>query len=150
MNLKKKISVEIKAYFEKQTDTKFKDSIFNTIMDGTDISLPNDFLKRWIKYSNEKPISDEELENEYDAFAKNLKWSLIVNKIGEENKIEPEKDELNEFSKELLKTQLAMYQPGQPVSETDLQMLNESMMKREDHVKKTYDALMEQKIVHLN
>ncbi len=144
--LKEKIKGEIEKYFSQQVEAKYKDNIFKSIMDVVSIDLPDSFLKRWIKFSNEKPISDEQIEAEYGDFAKNLKWSLIVNKIGKENNIEPEKEEIEAFSKEQLRQQLSMYQPGQPIEDKDLDMLNSSMMQREDHVKKTYDAMMEQKL----
>jgi trigger factor len=47
--------------------------------------LPDEFLKRWLKATNEKLI-DEELEGGYNDFAKNLKWTLIENKMIKDNK----------------------------------------------------------------
>ena len=34
------------------------------------IQMPDAFLKRWIQMSNEKPLSDEQLEKEYPNYAR--------------------------------------------------------------------------------
>ena len=49
------------------------------------VDLPNDFLKRWIQMSNEKPISKEEIEDQYENYEKGMKWQLIQGHIFKEN-----------------------------------------------------------------
>ncbi len=51
------------------------------------IELPDEFLRKWLKATNEK-LTDEELAEGYDDFAKNLKWTLIENKLIKDNNIE--------------------------------------------------------------
>jgi trigger factor len=112
--------------------------------------LPDDFLKRWIKISNEKPITEDVIEEEYPIFARNLRWSLIVNKISKDNDIKGEFEEIKEYSKEALRQQLKQYAPaGGGFSDEDLDNLNNNMLSKEDHVKKSYDAVMEQKLFNV-
>jgi trigger factor len=144
---KAQLKTELESYLSGSVAGKLKDEIFKTLLEKVDLPLPDAFLRRWIKVSNEKPLSDEQLENEYPTFARNLKWSLIVNKIGSENKLEGTFDEIKEFSKNQLLQQLKMYNPaGGSFSDEDLEMLNNSMLAKEEHVKKAYDAVMEQKL----
>jgi trigger factor len=60
--------------------------------------LPDEFLKRWLKATNEK-LSDEELEGGYNDFAQNLKWTLIENKIIVDNTIEIKYEDVFELAK---------------------------------------------------
>ena len=147
---KEKLSADLSEYLSQSESGKLNERIYNLLLDQTDIALPDAFLKRWIKFSNEKPITDEILEEEYPQFAKNLKWSLIVNKISQENDLKGDFEEVKEHSKNLLRRQLLQYAPsGEGFSDDDLEMLNNSMLQKEDHVKKSYDAVMEQKLFNV-
>lgn len=145
--LKAKLSDEVATYFTRETDAKLKNEIIQYLIDNVEMSFPDAFLKRWIKATNEEPITDEQVESDYENFLKGLRWQLITNKISKDNDIKAEKEDIEEFSKAELKKQLAMYNPnGNPISDEELQTFNASMMAREDHVKKTYEAVMEQKL----
>lgn len=144
---KEKLREDLSNYVEQSEKGKLNEKIYNLLIEETEIDLPDEFLKKWIKVSNEKPISDKDLEDEYPSFAKNLKWSLIVNKITKENDIKAEFEDISEFSKESLRQQLMQYSPdGGGFSEEDLDTLNASMLQKEDHMKKSFDAVMEEKL----
>jgi trigger factor len=138
---------DLAAHFERETEIRLKNDLTTFLLEKIDMDFPDDFLKRWIRVSNEKPITEEEVEADYENFTKGLKWNLISNKLGSENDIKAEKEEIEAFSREQLRKQLEMYNPGgNPISDEDLDTFNASMMAREDHVKKTYEAVMEQKL----
>ena len=50
-------------------------------MDNIKMDLPNEFLKKWLLAANEGKVSAEDIEKEYDAFAKNLRLDLIKGEI---------------------------------------------------------------------
>jgi trigger factor len=138
---------DLGKYLKQSEDGKLNQTIYELLLEQTNIILPDDFLKRWIKVSNEKPLTDEQLEAEYPAFEKNLRWSLIVNKIVKENELKGTFEEIKEASKESLRQQLQQYMTaGGSFSEDDLEMFNNNMLAKEEHVKKTYDVVMEQKL----
>lgn len=60
------------------------------------IELPEKFLKRWLNVSNEGKLSNEQIENEFPAFADNLRWTLLRDKIKEEAGIEVTNEEVYE------------------------------------------------------
>lgn len=144
---KDKLREELSSYTSQSESGKLNERIFNMLLEETEIPLPDTFLKKWIKISNEKPITEDVLEEEYPIFAKNLRWSLIVNKISKENDIKGDFEEIKEYSKEALRQQLKQYAPGGGgFSDEDLDNLNNNMLSKEEHVKKSYDAVMEQKL----
>ncbi|MCO5248189.1 MAG: trigger factor [Chitinophagales bacterium] len=144
---KEKIKTDLNNYLSQSEEGKLNSQIYNLLLDQTSIELPDEFLKKWIKVSNEKPITDEILEEEYPDFARNLKWTLIVNKITADNDLKGTFEEVKERSKEDLRKQLTQYATGgMAFSDDDLESFNNSMLGKEDHVKKTYDAVMEQKL----
>lgn len=138
---------DLENYFSQQADIKFKNDLTSSLLTNVKMDFPDTFLKRWIKVTNEKPISDEQVESDYENFTQGLRWSLITNKLGAENDIKAEKEDIEAHSMEMLRKQLEQYNPqGNTIGDEELKQFNASMMAREDHVKKTYEAVMEQKL----
>ncbi len=88
------IKADLESYFEGSSDKALVNDIYKALMEKVDFPLPDDFLKRWIKVTDEKKLSDEELETEYPKFAKGLRWSLIQRKVVKEQNIEVTDEEV--------------------------------------------------------
>lgn len=113
--LKEKIKIDLSQMFIADSDRLLTRSIFEDLVSSTKINLPDAFLKRWIRVSNEKPILPEQIEEEYEGYSKSLKWQLIQNKIFKSNDLKIENDEIISFTKELLIGNFAQY--GMPAPE---------------------------------
>jgi trigger factor len=86
--MRNNIKADLEAYFDGKTDSYLVNELYKGILEKTDFPLPDEFLKRWIEVTNEKPISAEDLEKEYPQFAKSLRWSLIQRKLVKEQNLE--------------------------------------------------------------
>jgi trigger factor len=138
---------EIQQYFNQMAVRKNKDAFVNTITDALNLSLPDEFLKKWLKQSNEKPITDDQLNSEYGGFAQDLKWTIISNKLRAENNLEPEMEEVKEFSRNIIRDQMAKFNTtGNEIGEETIEMFNNQMFAKEEHVKKSYESVVEQKL----
>ncbi|RYE37516.1 MAG: trigger factor, partial [Sphingobacteriales bacterium] len=84
---KARITEEVESMFSQDAERKLSNDIYAQLLEKVKIDLPDDFLKRWLKATNEK-LTDEELGQGYDDFAKNLKWTLIENKLMKDNNID--------------------------------------------------------------
>lgn len=115
--MKVKIVEDLEKMFERDSDRILTRRITNDLIKKTEISLPDDFLKRWIHASQKEPISMEVIENEYEGYSKGLKWQLIQNAIFKNNDIKIEREEAIEFTKGLLVSQYAQY--GIPAPEDE-------------------------------
>jgi trigger factor len=141
---REKVRKELQDFSDKSAENKFKDDIYLTFMEQTEVQFPDAFLKKFIKSSNEKPIDDEQIEKEYPDFSKGLKWNLITNAIAKDNDIKVEFEDVKKFSKEQLRAQFMMYGGG--ISEEMIDSFNDNMMAKQEHVKKSYDGALEQKL----
>ncbi len=90
------IKQDIEAYFDGQTDSYVVNDLYKAMMENVEIPLPEAFLRRWISLNNEGEISDENLENDFPQFIKELRWSLIQKKIKEQENIEVTADEIRD------------------------------------------------------
>src|SRR5690606_21608152 len=82
-----RVAAEIEGMFVQNADQKLQNDIYTLGMERVAAEFPDEFLKRWLKATNEK-LTDEEIAEGYDDFVKNLKWTLIENKIITENNLE--------------------------------------------------------------
>ncbi len=107
------IKEEIQQTWNVQTKNQLQHSIYHVLLDDTKIEFPENFLKRWLATSGEKPKQKEEVESEFPVFTNQLKWTLILDKIIRENNIDISPDDIKAFAKQ----QLFSYMGGQVVDE---------------------------------
>lgn len=96
------IKNEMEAYWESQSGNHFQHEIYHRLVDHTQISFPEEFLKRWLQKGTDKEKTPEEVEKEFPAFVNQLKWSLITDKIATEQKAEIGADDLRRYAKKQL------------------------------------------------
>ncbi|MFD2514277.1 trigger factor [Pontibacter locisalis] len=102
-----KIRETIKENYERESDNLLYRNIIDTLVDNVNVELPTDFFKRWIKVTNEK-ITDEQIEENFDKYVRELKWSMIKNKVVEENELKVSNEEVVNSTKEKMLAQFNM------------------------------------------
>ncbi|TXI14698.1 MAG: trigger factor [Pedobacter sp.] len=106
-----KVTQEIESMMVQNAEQRLQYDLYQLGLEKFNVDLPDAFLKRWLKATNEK-ITDQELEEGYAAFVKQLKWTLIENQIIKENHIEIKYEEIFQAAKSRLEAQFKMYAPG--------------------------------------
>ncbi len=147
---KERLVQDITRSFEAESEKNFMNNAVEKLIDISDLNLPDDFLKRWLiennkQQDNENKITPEQIENEYDNYAKSLKWQLIQNKIVKDNNIKVEDEEIREFIKSYFKSQM-LGAPDNEESQKQLDSIVDSFMKNEEEIHKITDQLYDQKI----
>ena len=125
-------------------DQKLHNDLIQYGLDKVQFELPDDFLKRWLKETNQN-ITAEELESGYNDFAKNLKWTLIENKIIKENKIEIKYEDVLASAKQKLDAQFRMYSP-QALPEEQLAQYTVQFLQNKENANRTFEEVKAQKV----
>lgn len=136
---RKKITEEVEAMFAQDAERKLQNDLYKLAIEKATFQLPDEFLKRWLKATNEK-LTEEELTGGYDDFAKNLKWTLIENKIIKDNKIEIKYEEVFAAAKQRLDAQFRMYSP-QSLSEEQLGQYTVQYLQNRDEANKIFEEV---------
>jgi trigger factor len=142
---KAKVTEEIEMMMAQDSDRKLQNDIYNYAVDKINFELPDEFLKRWLKATNEK-ISEEELEGGYNDFAKNLKWTLIGNKIMKDNDLKIEYSDVFEMAKARLDAQFRMYSP-QPLAEDQLAQYTVQFLQNKENANRIFDEVKGAKVI---
>lgn len=139
-----KITEEIETMMVQDSERKLQDDIYKLSVAKVDFNLPDEFLKRWLKATNEK-LSDEELNGGYNDFATNLKWTLIENKIIKDNQIEIKYDEVFALAKVRLDQQFRMYSP-QPIPDEQLGQYTVQYLQNKENANKIFEEVKALKV----
>jgi len=134
-----KITEEVEAMFAQDAERKLQNDLYKLAIEKATFQLPDEFLKRWLKATNEK-LTEEELTGGYEDFAKNLKWTLVENKIIKDNKIEIKYEEVFAAAKQRLDAQFRMYSP-QPLSEEQLGQYTVQYLQNRDEANKIFEEV---------
>jgi trigger factor len=134
-----KITEEIEGMFKQDADRKLQNDMYTQLLESVDMELPDEFLRKWLKATNEK-LSDAELSEGYDDFAKNLRWTLIENKIIKDNSIEIKYEDVFETAKQRLDAQFRMYSPA-PMPEDQLAEYTATFLKEKDNGNRIFEEV---------
>lgn len=104
---RQKVKDTISENYNREAEQYLVKTIQDKLVDSTVINTPDEFLKRWLLATNEGKLNKEDIDKEYSLYLKELKWNLLQNKIGEENNIKVENEDVIEKAKNLIRMQLA-------------------------------------------
>ncbi len=143
-DFRNKVKEEIQAYWNNQGRNQIHDQVFHQLVDQTTIEFPQEFLKKWMKSQGDVVKTDEQVEKEFPAFLSQLKWTLITDKIVQENNIHVAPEEIKAFAKQ----QLFSYMGGANLSDDQPWVTDyvEKMMKDRKYVEDAYNRLQTSKI----
>ncbi len=100
-----KVEESISTNYSKESEYLLERDIRDHLVSKTKMETPNEFLKDWLLLTNSGKLTKEQIDGEFDLYLKDLKWSLIRNKVAEDNKINVEKSDINNKAKLLLADQ---------------------------------------------
>jgi trigger factor len=139
-----KITEEVESMFKQDADRKLQNDIYGQLTSQTKMKLPETFLRKWLKATNEK-LTDEELEQGFADFAKNLKWTMIENKIITDNEIKIEYKDVFELAKQRLDAQFRMYSP-QALPEDQLAQYTANFLQEKENANRIFDEVKALKV----
>jgi trigger factor len=135
------IKEEIGKYYATQADSYMYRDIMEGLIEHNKMDLPEPFLKRWLKATNEK-LTEEELEKEFPDFVKNLKWTLIRGEIAKTEEIEVKPEEIQQN----IATQVRQYFGQYGMGEEYINSTVQRMMQDRNQINKVYEELLSEKV----
>jgi trigger factor len=134
---------ELQQQWDAAARSQMHDQLYHILLD-TPLTLPDEFLKRWIAIGGEKKKTQEDVEAEYPSFTNQLKWTLISDKIISNNKIDVSKEELRNYMKEEIMRYFGQVNAGDNSEWIDSYI--DRMMKDEKQVDSSYRKILTEKL----
>ncbi len=134
---------ELQQQWDAASRSQLHDQLYHMLLE-TPLTLPDEFLKRWIAVGGEKKKSIEEVEAEYPSFTNQLKWTLISDKIINDNKIDVTEEELRNNMKDEIMRYFGQMNMGDNTEWIDGYI--DRMMKDEKQIDSSYRKILTEKL----
>ncbi|MCR5709099.1 MAG: trigger factor [Bacteroidales bacterium] len=137
-----KVRERMKGEYAQESDYRFMIDAKEYLIGKAAITLPDAFMKRWIKFANDDKFTMEQIEAEYDLFAKDFRWNMIRTKIMKDNELKVAKEDLMKQAKSLAAYQFAMY-GMQNVPDEHLTSYAEKILSDRDQVERILERVQD-------
>jgi trigger factor len=143
-----KVKSTIGENYKRESEHFLDHHVEDVFLENTKMSLPDSFLKTWLKATSKGEINDDVLEKEFSHYVRGLKWDLIKNKIADDNNIKVEAEEVRAKAKEMIIAQFG----GQAFAEQlgdRLDAIADNYLQNENgqHFMRLYNQLRAEKIL---
>ena len=146
VELREKIKEDAEKQFQTQGDQQLLNAITEYLVENTKFDLPSSFLKKWLTVSGENPISEEQASAEFEKSEKGLRYQLIEGKVMKEHDIKLSFEELKDYTKGFVKSQMAQYGQTNP-EEKELDDIAQRVLSNQDEAKRLQEQMMSQKLL---
>ncbi|MGR3812038.1 trigger factor [Jiulongibacter sp. NS-SX5] len=134
---REEISNIIKENYNRESGFLLDFDVEKTLLDNVSIDLPDEFLKRWLLAANEGKVTEEDIEKEYDAFARGVRLDLIKGEIATDNEdIKVEYDDVLEVVKAEIRNYFGPQAQG--MDDFITQMAKKQLEENKDNAFRTY------------
>ncbi len=90
--------------YDRESEYLLAHQIQEKVLKETKLDIPQDFYKKWILATNEG-IKEEDLEKDFEDYIKDLKWTLLKNRIADDNELKIEYADVVESTKKMYEAQ---------------------------------------------
>lgn len=146
--MKQRIKEDSEAQFEQQSDQKLMNDVTEKLVEESKFDLPKEFLIKWMQHGGEKPLTEEEALAEYERTEKGIRYQLLESKLIEQHGIKIEFEDLKEFTKGYVASQMAQFGRMNPTDE-ELESITASIMQNEEEVRRLSSQLINERILDL-
>ena len=145
---KEQIAEQSKQTFQQQGDQQFFNDVTEHLIEKANMSLPSEFLQKWMQTQGEKKLTVEEAKEEYEKSEKGIKYQLIEAKIAKDNGVKVEMEDVKKVAKEKIKMQMMQF--GQmDFPEDQMDGIIQNLMSNQEQVKQFSEEVMVQKLLGL-
>ena len=89
-----KVRETIQSNYDRESDGALNNSIVEQLVNTVEIKVPTEFFKKWLVRANDGKLTPEKVEEHYSDYEKELKWSMIRNKVVEDAGLKVSNEEI--------------------------------------------------------
>jgi trigger factor len=142
---REKVTESLKAGFDRDAEYLFRRRFVHDLMDHVNFPMPDGFLKRWIKETNEKPLTEEQIEQDYPNYVAGMRWQLMEQAVMKASDMRVTAEELEAEAKSILGAQYAQY--GMPLEDEMLADFARNTLADEEQRRRIADRIIERKVI---
>ncbi len=141
-----KIEERIRAEYTQEADFRFNKDARNFLVEKANVTVAENFLKRWIYVINDGKFTMEDIEKEWDLFIVDYKWQMVRSYLMEKYNVKVEEADLLASAKGFAAYQFAMYGMNN-VPEEQLEAFAQNILSQEEQGRRILDQVENEKTV---
>ena len=102
----------LKNNYKQEAAYRLSKDIRDYLVEKAGITLPEEFLKRWLTLMNKDKVDEQTIEKEFPAFLQDYKWQLVRGHLMDTMGLKIEQKDLQEAAESYVRYQYAMYGMG--------------------------------------
>ena len=145
--LREIIKQQIELRHVNDTNTLYRYKIMEKLVEDSDISLPDDFIKRSLVDKKEE-YTAENIDEKYGEIKKSINYQLIEEQVAKECHVDIEREEILDYLDAYVRqSYFGTTQTLEQEQEDRIKQLSAEMMKKEENIKNAYDNLFFEKLI---
>lgn len=102
----------LKNNYKQEAAYRLSKDIRDYLVEKAGLTLPEEFLKRWLTLMNKDKVDEQTIEKEFPAFLQDYKWQLVRGHLMDTMGLKIEQKDLQEAAESYVRYQYAMYGMG--------------------------------------
>lgn len=135
--------------YDKESEYLLAHQLQEKILKDTKIEIPEEFYKKWIIASNQE-IKEDDLEKDFEHYIRDLKWTLIKNKIFDDSEVKVEYQDIVDYTKKMFQAQFGGMEMNEEMSKNlDVMANNYLQQNNGENYMNVHNQLRTEKIMEI-
>ena len=139
-----KIEEKIRAEYAQEADFRFSKDAKAFLLEKANVTVAENFLKRWVYVVNEGKFTMEDIEKDWELFIVDYKWQMVRNYLMQKYEVKIEEADLLASAKGFAAYQFAMYGMNN-VPEEQLEAFAKNILSQEEQGRRILDSVENEK-----
>ncbi len=135
-----KVEERIRAEYAQEADFRFSKDAKNYLLEKANVTIAENFLKRWVFVVNEGKFTMEDIEKDWDLFIVDYKWQMVRSYLMNKYNVKVEEADLLASAKGFAAYQFAMYGMNN-VPEEQLEAFAKNILSQEEQGRRILDQV---------
>ena len=102
----------LKNNYKQESAYRLSKDIRDYLVQKANLTLPEEFLKRWLTLMNKDKVDEETIEKEFPAFLQDYRWQLVRGHLMDSLGLKIDQKDIQEAAESYIRYQYAMYGMG--------------------------------------
>jgi trigger factor len=143
---RERIKTEVAGYYNSQTEHLFEHELVDALVAKQNITLPDEFLKRWLVDRHADKFNADNVEHNYQHEAEYLRKHLFEEKVLSENNVQVGEEEIKQAAISYTKSMFGAYGGANGLSDEMLLSIVEPSLKKEDYRSRMINLAVSNKV----
>ncbi len=142
-----KVRSTVQENYDREADSLVNRQLIDKLVENTSINIPTEFFKKWLVRANQGKLTPEQVEEHFTDYEKELKWSLIRNKVVEEQGLKVSNEEIVDRTMQKILSQFNMEMT--PELEESVRGFADNYLRQENgkNYVQEYEAILAEKVL---